>query len=141
MSFNPFNNQVKSYRPTRNDEVPHEHDEAVALVRWLRVKKIPHAHISNEGKFNPQYMKKRAACGVSAGFPDYIIFLPNKFLAIELKRRPNITKTGKETVRHCKVSDDQIEWLQTINCYSYATALVAYGCAHAIELIEQEMKS
>ena len=138
-SRNPFANNVTQYRPTRLDDIPTESDEAIALVRWLRVKKIPHTHIANEGKFNVQYMKKRAASGVNAGFPDYVIFLPNKLLAIELKRRPKITKTGKETVSHCKVSDEQIEWLETINCYSYAAALVAYGCEHAIELITKEL--
>ena len=122
-----------------NVEIPTEESEQIALVQWLRIKKLPHTHIANEGKFNPQYMKKRSALGVNAGFPDLVVFLPNKLLAIELKRRAKITKTGKESVSHTSVSEHQQGWIDTINCYDYATAHVCYGAAQAIDLIIKEL--
>jgi hypothetical protein len=110
--------------------VPLEEDEAVVLADYLRVKKIPFAHVPNEGVKKVVYMKKLARQGVSSGFPDYVVFLPHKLIAIELKRRDK---------KLSKVSDNQQEWLDTINCYEYATAYTAYGATEAIEIIENEM--
>lgn len=138
MSHNPFNNQVARYKDMR-PTCPTEESEQIALVQWLKIKKLPHTHIANEGKFNPQYMKKRSALGVNSGFPDMVIFLPHKLLCIELKRRPITTKTGKVSTSHTKVSDNQRDWLDTLECYSYVSATVAYGCQEAIDIINKEM--
>lgn len=120
--------------------IPTEESEQVALVQWLRLKKIPHAHTPNEGKMAIQYMKKQKAQGLSKGFPDLTIFLPTKIVFIEMKRRAKETKTGKLSVSHTKVSEEQNEWINTINCYDYAVAKVCYGCEEAIEFIEKLQK-
>ena len=140
MKNNPFKNQVHAYKPTLKNEIPLEEDEAVALTRWLKLKKIPHTHVPLEGKMKPQYMKKLSAMGCSKGFPDYVIFLPSKILFIELKRRAKTLKNGEQSVSHTKVSDSQKEWIETINCYGYAKAFVAYGWNEAQELIENELR-
>jgi len=110
--------------------VPTEESEQVTFVQWLKIKRIPHAHVPNEGRHAVQYMKKQRAQGLSAGFPDLIIFLPNKFLAIEMKR-------SKKSLT--KVSDKQNDWIDTINCYEYAKAFVAYGAEEAISIVDREM--
>lgn len=135
---NIFTNQVMRYKDMTPD-VPTEESESIALVQWLKIKKIPHVHVANEGKFNAQYMKKRAAMGVNSGFPDYAIFLPDRLLCIELKRRVKITKTGKLSKSHTKVSENQEKWLETLNCYDYCTAIVAYGAEQAIEIIQEHI--
>lgn len=117
--------------------IPTEESEQVALVQWLRLKKIPHAHIPNEGKMAIQYMKKQKAQGLSKGFPDLIVFAPSKILFVEMKRRAIETKTGKMSISHTKVSGEQKDWIDTINCYDYAIAKVCYGFNEAKEFIEE----
>jgi hypothetical protein len=134
---NPFKNQVYAYKPTLKQEIPLEDDEAVALSRWLRIKKIPHCHIPLEGRMKPQYMKKLSAMGVSKGFPDYIVFTPSKQLFIELKRRKKIKKNGELGASPSKVGDEQQEWIDNINCYGYAEARICYGWNEAQEFVEE----
>jgi hypothetical protein len=122
-----------------SSEIPLEEDEAVTLADWLRVHKIPHTHVDNEGKMKVTYMKKQARQGKSAGFPDYVIYLPTHLLQIELKRRAKTTKTGKRSTSHTKVSPAQQDWIDTINCYDYAEAIVCYGATEAIEAIKERM--
>lgn len=119
--------------------IPTEESEQVALVQWLRLKKISHAHIPNEGKMAIQYMKKQKAQGLSKGFPDLIVFVPSKILFVEMKRRAIETKTGKISISHTKVSEEQKEWIDTINCYDYAIAKVCYGFNEAKEFIEENL--
>lgn len=138
MRRNPFNNQVQRYKDM-SVEIPTEESEQIALVQWLRIKKIPHFHPRNEGIHKAQYMKKSKAMGVYSGVPDLILLLPSKLMAIELKRRPKITKTGKESVAHVSLSETQQEWIDTMNCYDYCLAVVAYGAEQAIEMISKEL--
>ncbi len=137
MNRNPFKNQVVAYKPTMKNETPLEEDEAVSLATWLRLNKIPHCHVPLEGKMKVQYMKKLSAMGCSKGFPDYIVFTPQKQLFIELKRRVRITKTGKESKAHTKVSEHQQNWIDDINCYDYAEGKICYGWNEAQEFISQ----
>lgn len=140
MSANPFNNQVMRYKPTIKNKVPLEEDEAVLVSNWLKLKKIPHTHIPLEGKMKVQYMKKLAAMGCSKGFPDYIIFTPTKQLFVELKRRRKIKLNGQLGASPSTVSDEQKEWIETINCYSYADARVCYGFNEVQEFIKEYIK-
>lgn len=133
----PFKNQVMQYKPDGKEDIPKEETEAIWLSDWLKLKKIPHTHVDNEGKMQVQYMKKLARMGKSAGFPDFCVFTPSKQLYIELKRRAKTTKTGKRSVSHTKVSPNQKEWIETINCYNYAEARVCYGWNEAKEFIEE----
>lgn len=137
--YNPFKNQVTQYRPTIKDLIPSEDDEQITLVQFLSIKKLPHFHPRNEGIHKVQYMKKSKVMGVYSGVPDLFVFLPHKFIAIELKRRSVVTKTGKVSTSHTSVSDNQREWIDTINCYEYANATVCYGATEAIEFIKSEM--
>ena len=91
----------------RNSEVPPplEDQEQQALVNWLRMKGIRFHHSPNGGHRHKATAGKLKAQGVSAGFPDLVIF-PNRhqpILFIEMKRQ----KGGR-------VSDEQQEWLEFI---------------------------
>ena len=114
----------------QKETVPTEESEQVTFVQWLKIKRIAHAHVPNEGRHAVQYMKKQKAQGLSAGFPDMLIFLPNGLLCIEMKRR-------KKSLT--KLSDKQSDWIDTINCYDYSKAIVAYGAEMAIEIVTKAM--
>ena len=72
------------------------------------------------------------AMGMSKGFPDYLIFLPNprsKFgdvipIAIEMKRAD----------KRAKVTAEQTEWLNILGGAGFKTA-VCYGCDQAIDFL------
>ena len=117
--------------------LPTEESEQVALVQWLRLKKLPHFHIPNEGKAKVQYMKKQRAMGLSKGISDIVVFVPSKILFIEMKRRKKELKNGTLSSSNSKISKEQQDWIDTINCYDYSDAIVCYGFADAKEFIER----
>jgi len=105
-----------------------EHFEQVALVQWLRIKKIPHNATPNGGYRNIATAVKLKAEGVVAGFPDITIFLPNLVLYIEMKRRGGT------------VQKNQKEWIDYLNSLPYAKAVICYGAKEAINIIEEITK-
>jgi hypothetical protein len=110
--------------------VPLEDSECVTFVNFLRLKKLPHFHITNENVFSVTTRKKLKAQGLESGVPDYCVFLPHKIVFVEMKRR-------KKSLS--KVSDNQKKWIDTIDCYEYANATVCYGATEAIEYIKEEL--
>ncbi|MBE3610501.1 VRR-NUC domain-containing protein [Campylobacter californiensis] len=111
--------------------VPLEDQEVIAFATWLRIQKIPFTHVANERVASVQYKKKLKAMGTSAGFPDMMIFLPSGLVCVEMKR-------AKKSLS--RVSNEQEDWIGTINCYDYAKAKVCYGAGEAIDFIKSEMK-
>ena len=101
-----------------------EHKEQVALVHWLRIKKIPHNATPNGGYRNIVTATRLKAEGVVGGFPDITIFLPNFILYIEMKRKGGT------------IQANQKEWINYLNSLPYARAIVCYGAKEAIEKIE-----
>lgn len=95
-------------------QVPLEDHEMMYFADWLRVNKIPFTHVANERVASVQYKKKLKAMGTSAGFPDMLVFLPSKIVFVEMKR-------AKKSLS--RVSDEQEDWVDTINCYGYAKAI------------------
>ena len=89
-----------------NSKAPLEDQEQLALVNWLRIKGIRHHHSPNGGHRHKAVAAKLKRQGVSAGFPDLIIFPNNgqSILLIELKRQKGGT-----------VSESQQEWIDYIN--------------------------
>lgn len=135
MSFNKVRiNDLKALKPkrarqgTRNAKIPLEDKEMQALHDYLTLHKIPHTHVANERMASVAYKKKLASMGVSKGFPDMLIFLPDVLVAVELKR-------SKKSLS--KVSDEQEDWIETLNMYEYARAKVCYGADEAIEFIKE----
>ena len=111
---------------------PLESVEQKALVQWLRLQKIQFVVPQNENIFSfldretaIKIQMKSKAIGVERGYSDLIIFLPNRLLCLELKRR----KGGK-------VSKEQKKFLDSVNEYPYAVGAVANGWEEAKALVE-----
>ena len=107
-----------------------EEQEQMKFVSWLRVKKIRHIHIANERMCSVVYKKKLKALGTYAGFPDLMIFLPNRTLFIEMKRSDK---------RLSRVSKEQSEWLEFLNLLDEGSAKVCYGADEAIEFVKENL--
>ncbi|WP_086236161.1 VRR-NUC domain-containing protein [Campylobacter devanensis] len=110
--------------------IPLEEQEQMKFVSWLRVKKIRHIHIANERMCSVVYKKKLKALGTYAGFPDLMIFLPNRTLFIEMKRSDK---------RLSRVSKEQNEWLEFLNLLDEGSAKVCYGADEAIEFVKENL--
>jgi len=87
-------------------KAPLEDQEQLLLVNWLRMKGIRFHHSPNGGHRHKATAGRLKAQGVSAGFPDLIIFPRSgqSVLFIELKRRSG-----------GRVSDHQREWIDYLN--------------------------
>jgi len=114
--------------------LPTEAQEQKALIEWASLKNIPLIHIPNEGKRSAFYGKQLKAIGLQPGFPD--LFLPQGFggffgMFIELKRKEHYSSWSKGT----KIWLLQEAWIDHLNANGYY-AKFAFGCDHAIEMIE-----
>lgn len=110
--------------------IPLEEQEQMRFVTWLRVNKIRHIHIANERMCSVVYKKKLKALGTYAGFPDLMIFLPNRTLFIEMKRSDK---------RLSRVSKEQSEWLEFLNLLDEGSAKVCYGADEAIDFVKENL--
>ena len=110
--------------------IPTEAQEQMQFVQWLRIKKIPHFRVPNE-TYTKSWKQKNMnrALGVSKGVPDLFVCLPDKLIAIEMKR----TK-GSVTSR------EQIDWIERLN-KAGVQATIAKGCQEAIAFVELMLKS
>ena len=108
--------------------VPTEHQEQVSLIQWLKIKGLSFTASPNGGLRNKIVAAKLKAEGVSAGFPDLTIFLPEKVLFIEMKRQKGGT-----------VRQNQKEWLKYLDSLPYVSATVCNGWREAVEFIEGEL--
>ena len=133
---------------------PTEDQECEAFAQWLRLKKIPFTHISNEsgrGRTSMLRTAKMKRLGQSAGFPDYLVRVKNdvgpdgdggywdyfgkengggfkyRVVAIEMKRR----KGGRLT-------PEQKAWLEILNNAGIG-AVVCNGFDEARKFIEERL--
>jgi VRR-NUC domain len=85
-------------------------------------------HIANEtgsGRIAQLQGIRNKQQGMSKGFPDYLVIVNSKLLAIELKR-----------VKGSRVSFEQKEWLAALS-KAGIDAFISYGAQDAIDYIEQ----
>lgn len=115
---------------------PLESDEQKALILWLKQRKIMYFAPMNENSFSflnrdivVKIQAKNKAMGSIKGTPDLVIFLPNKIMFLELKRR----KSGV-------LSKEQKDFLSRVNEYPYAIGGVAHGWIEASAMIEYYME-
>lgn len=103
-----------------------EYNEAVRLHRWLEIRDIRHFHVPNETGGNAWRGSANKRMGVSAGVPDYFVFLPNGVnLVIELKRADKPAYASKE----------QREWLAYLSTRGFKVC-VAHGAKEAVDYIK-----
>lgn len=102
-----------------------------AIVEYCRLRKIKIASIPNGGKRNLKEAYFLKLEGVSAGFPDLFIVVPNSQyhgLFVELKYGKN------------KTTKLQQEWIDYLNSAGYL-AVVCYGHREAIDTIEKYLST
>lgn len=122
---------------------PLESEEQASLVQYLKLKKIFYFSVPNGsylagGKLQRvKQMTRLKREGLIDGVSDLVVLLEDKILFIEMKRRPKILKSGKESVSHTSISKDQKIFLESVGKFKYAESTVAYGCKQAIEFISK----
>ena len=109
-----------------------EYQECEILHQWLQLKHIKHTHIGNESQIGGRQGVIRGAqlkrIGQSKGFPDYLIIVNDKLIAIEMKRE----KGGK-------VSPEQQDWLDAL-AKAGVDGYVAHGANEAMEIVQRYLK-
>lgn len=109
-----------------------EYQECQVFHRWLDLNHIKHTHIGNESQIGGRAGAIRGAqlkrIGQSKGFPDYLVIVNNKLIAIEMKRE----KGGK-------VSDEQRDWLDAL-AKAGVDSYVAHGANEAMEIVQSYLK-
>lgn len=118
---------------------PLEKEEAVTFMQYLQARGLMFTHVKNEighgdqreladGRVirNWQAMKDYQL-GVSKGFPDFVIVIPDTGLCIvELKR-----ERGNEATK------EQQAWIDALNTIPGVEARCCKGAAKAIEFVEE----
>ena len=122
-------------------ECPLEDDECILFSEWLKVNKIPHAHIANESRSSSRNALIRGAklkrMGQSRGVWDYEVYIPHRgitgsvdcyeIIKIEMKRQKGGT-----------ISQEQKEWGKIYEM-SGIPCKVCKGAKEAIDYIKQLM--
>lgn len=114
------------------NRIPLESEEARTLVHYLQLKGYKFQHSPNETGSSPESRRRAIRMkqqGTSPGFPDYIIIVNNKLIAIELKR-----------IKGSRTSPEQLEWILALNMAGIPST-IAKGAGEAIEFIEEHAKS
>lgn len=110
-----------------------EHQEQCAFIEYARFKALLDSRYEcvaatpNAGKRSPFAAMRLVKEGMSRGFPDVSVLVPNERhhgLFIEFKIKPN------------KVTPDQAAWLKRLALNGYYTA-VCWSAAEAIELVDK----
>lgn len=113
---------------------PLEAEEAQTLMEYMQARNLKFTHIRNEtgradenGKIRNMRAVLDYKAGVSPGFPDFAVVLPNVgLLLIELKR-----------VQGSNTSDAQLSWIAALNTCPGVESHVCKGAAAAIDIIEE----
>jgi hypothetical protein len=105
---------------------PTEHQEQVALCRWLDLHGIPYLAIPNGGRRDLVEAARLKAEGVKRGAPDLLVFFANgQNVALEMKARSG-----------GRISPEQKEWQGFFAGRIFWTAMITYGCQDAIGKLE-----
>jgi hypothetical protein len=105
--------------------LPSEHDEQVAVCRYLLLRGIPYFAVPNGGHRDKATAARLKAEGVQRGVPDLLVFLPDgRTLALEMKAR----ESGR-------LSTEQQQWLEYLAGRPGWTTAVVHGAKEAIDLL------
>ncbi len=123
--------------------IPTEDQEAEQLANWLRNNNYTFTHIWNESwqRWTRNIiimMAKKKRLWVSKWFPDYCIILKRwALLFIELKRQKKLLKSWKLWASPSVISNEQIEWLKSLNNVANVQGEICYGAGESIDLINK----
>ena len=122
----------------------YEANEQMALIQYLallkRQKRVIdfYANSNEVADKNKIFGDRLKKMGKKAGVADITIFLKNKILFIEMKRKRRVLKNGKKSNENL-LSPSQVKFLDTVNKLPYAKGYVAYGFEEAKKIIEAEI--
>lgn len=96
------------------------------LAEYLRLKSYPFCHINNEVYTKSWRQKhKIQAMGSAKGFPDYLVIVNGRLIAIEMKR-----------LRGGRTSPEQQQWIDRLNAID-VPARVCNGFLEAKDFINE----
>ena len=111
-------------RKAKNELIPSEDAEQMAVVQELEARGIPHWHTNNEIWTSSWKQKARSkAMGTQSGIPDLFVCFPGQLVGIEMKRREGGV-----------VSPNQKYWAAIIEQCNIPV-WVAHGYDEAMEVI------
>lgn len=106
--------------------VPTEAQEHRLLVAWLRLGGYRFTHVANETSTSNKWVGVRnKQNGVSRGFPDFLIVVGSRLIALELKRTKRFV-----------ISPEQVEWIAALNACG-VIARVCKGYEESVKFIEE----
>lgn len=107
--------------------IPTEAEEHRQLVAYLRGRNLLFTHVANEtGTSNKWIGVRNKQNGVSRGFPDFLIIVNNRLIAVELKRQKKAWPTP-----------EQVAWLRALDACGIAGS-VCKGYEAAKNFIEKK---
>jgi len=101
---------------------------AVAEYLQYQYPNVMFHHSPNESRRTPFERYLISKMGVSAGYPDFIIYYKEITLALELKHKSNIP------------SEAQIKWLRKFNSIKNGISFVAWSSKTAIKIVDSLLK-
>ena len=99
-----------------------EHQEQVEVIKYCDKHKILVFAIPNGSNKSKTAAAMFKAEGLRAGVPDLFFPIPNKYyngLFIEMKQRARKLKSGKMSICHTKISENQKVWMQELRQKNY----------------------
>lgn len=108
--------------------IPTEAEEQAVVLQYCDMKNLAYFHVPNST--HTTSYRQRAfnhAQGLRPGVPDLFILLPDKIIAIEMKRTKGST-----------TSQFQKSWIEKLHC-SNVPAKICRGAKEAIAFIESNM--
>lgn len=113
-------------RKAKNELIPSEDAEQIAVVQELEARGIPCWHTNNEIWTSSWKQKQRSRdMGVQSGIPDLFVCFPGQLVGIEMKRKLGGT-----------VSKNQKKWAYIIEQCNIPV-WVAHGYDEAMEVVEK----
>jgi len=126
-----------------------EDREQLTLVNYIRLNNLAHWHPIQENVIKqPGYWSKMKMMGWNKGLSDMIVYIPSErcksksgaLVFIELKKRRTLKKSGefkKISSDGISVSEEQIEFIESVNTVTGCQGAICYGSDEAISFIEQ----
>lgn len=111
--------------------IPTEAQEQAVLIQYLELKGYKFTAIPNETGHSVEHYRRAVRMkrsGVRKGFPDLLVIVASKLIAIELKR-----------IKGSATSREQTEWIEALNDAG-VEARICKGSQEAIEFIESVVK-
>lgn len=120
-----------------------ESNEQIKVVDWCRANKIfvfavPNgSHIAGSAAQRARKMHFMKKEGMLVGASDLVVMLDKVILFIEMKKRKKLLKNGSLSSAGISISEFQLQFLDQVKEYDYATSTIAYGADEAIKYIKK----